>query len=86
MLRIYVYSQCVDDILWDNVRGNFRGDYRIQDVELSLNISATLPFTMMDKVLMLMGDVEIGLIPAPLPHTIQLSLVYCWVYLFMVPK
>ena len=37
----------------------------------------------MYKVLMVMGEVDIGLIPAPLPPIIQVCLVNHWVFLVM---
>ena len=38
-----------------------------EDVEVVLNKSSTLTYKMMDKVLVVMGEVDIGLIPAPRP-------------------
>ena len=38
---------------------------------------------MEDKVLMVMGEMYIGLTPAPLPPITQVILLYCWVFLFM---
>ena len=35
----------------------------MEDVEVGLKISATLPFTMMEKALMVIGEVYIGLRP-----------------------
>ena len=45
-------------------------------MEVGLKISATLPFTMIDKVLMMMGDMDIGLIPYTLPIIIRAGLLY----------
>ena len=47
------------------------------EVELGLNRPTTLPFTIVDKDLMLKGEVDIGLIPDTLPTTTQLAVVYC---------
>ena len=52
--------------------------------EVGLKILATIPFKMMKIVLMAMGEVDIGLIPAPLPTIIQVSLIYRWDFIFMV--
>ena len=46
----------------------------MDDVDLCLKIPATLTFTIMEKLLMLMGKVDIGLIPFPLPYIIQVDL------------
>ena len=43
----------------------------VQDVEVCLNISVTLPFAIMYKVLMVMGEADLGLIPSLLPKRIQ---------------
>ena len=56
----------------------------MEDLDLGLKIPACITFTILEKVLMVMGDVEIGLRPAPLPHMIQVGLLDHWVYLDMV--
>ena len=43
----------------------------VQDVEVGIRILANIPFTMMDKVFMVMVEVGIGIIPAPIPPIIQ---------------
>ena len=48
----------------------------VQDVEVGINRSATLPFTITQKVLMAMGEVYLGLILDPIPPIIQVCLVY----------
>ena len=48
-------------------------------VGVGIQISATLPFIMTEKVLMVMVEVDIGLIPSPLPTIIQVSFVDIWV-------
>ena len=58
----------------------------MEDVELGLKRSATLPFTITEKVLMFMGEVDIGLRPAILPPIIQVSLVDHWIFLFVVMR
>ena len=42
----------------------------MEDVYLGLKISATIPFTIVDKLLMVMGEVDIGIIPSPIPPII----------------
>ena len=58
----------------------------VQDVEVGFRILATLPFTIMDKVLVVMVKVGIGIIPDPLPHIIQVILVdHCsFIFMFMI--
>ena len=56
----------------------------IQEVDLDLKRPATLPFTIVQKVLMVMVEVDIGLKPSTLSPTIQVGLVYFCVYMFMV--
>ena len=48
----------------------------IEDAYLGLKRPATLTFTIVEKVLMVMGEVDIGIIPSPPPHIIQVILVY----------
>ena len=52
-------------------------------VEVGLNISSTIPFTMMDKVFMVVVEVDIVLILAPIPPIIQVILVDTWVLIFV---
>ena len=58
----------------------------MEDVYLGLKRPATLPFSITGKVLMVMVELDIGLIPAPIPPTIQVSLVGRWVFLFVVMR
>ena len=58
----------------------------VQDVEVGLKRSATLPLIIMDKVLMVLGELGIGLRPAPLPPIIQVFLVDHWFLIAMVVK
>ena len=58
----------------------------MEDVDLGLKIPATLPFTIVEKVLMVMGEADIGLRPSPLPAIIQVGLVYFRVYLLMIVR
>ena len=53
----------------------------VQDVEFGLNRSATLPFTTMEKLLMVMVEVDIGLRSSPLPPIIQVILLDYWVFI-----
>ena len=45
---------------------------------------ATIIFTIVEKVLMVMGEAEIGLITATLPPIIQVAMVDFWVYLLLL--
>ena len=56
----------------------------VQDVEVCLNRSATISFTMMEKALIVMVKVYKGIRPALIPTIIQVILVYHWVFLLMV--
>ena len=47
----------------------------LQDVEVGIKRSANLTFTIMEKVLMAMGESDIGIITAPLPLIIHMILV-----------
>ena len=56
----------------------------MEDLEVGLNRSGTITFTITEKVLLLVtGEVDIGLRPDPLPPIIQVSKVYCWIFLFV---
>ena len=57
---------------------------KVQDMEVALNRSTTLPCSMMDKVLMDMGEVDLGHVPALLPPIIQVILVYHMTFIVMV--
>ena len=48
-----------------------------EDVDVCLKRPVTLNFTITDKVLMVMREVDIGLIPSSLPPIIYIILVYC---------
>ena len=56
----------------------------MEDVDLGLNILATLLFTIVEKVLIVMGEVDIGPRPSNLPPIIQVGLVDHLVSLLMV--
>ena len=56
----------------------------MQYMKVSLNRSATVPFTIMERVLIVMVEVDLCLRPSPLPTTIQLCLVDHWVFIIMV--
>ena len=56
----------------------------VQDVEVGLNISATLIFTIMDKIFMVVVEVDLGTIPAPLHPIIHVCLLYPWGFIAMV--
>ena len=56
----------------------------MEDMDLGINIQDTFPLIMVYKVFMVIVEVDIGLIPSPIPPTIQVSLVDCSLYMFMV--
>ena len=53
-------------------------------MDLGIKRAFTLHFKIVEKVLIVMREVGIGIIPYPLPTIIQLILVYHWVHMFMV--
>ena len=55
----------------------------MEDVYLGFIRPASITFKIMEKVLMEMVEVDIGLRPSPLSTIIQVRLVYHWVYLFI---
>ena len=58
----------------------------MEDGYLGLKRLATLLFKAMDTVFMVMVEVDIGIIPDPLPPIIQVILVDFWVFLFVVMR
>ena len=56
----------------------------MKDVEVGLNISSTLPFTMLYKVLMVRGEVYICLRPSLIHTIIQVILLDHWIFIVMV--
>ena len=60
--------------------------FTMEDMEVDINKSATINFTTTEKVLMVMGEVDIGLRPAPFPPIIKVILLDFWVFLFMVMR
>ena len=58
----------------------------VQDLEVGLKRSATLPFILMEKVFMVMGEVYICLIPAPLPPIIHVVFLDHWFLIVMSIK
>ena len=55
----------------------------MEAVDLDLKIPATLTFTIVEKMFIVMGEVNIGIRPANIPPMIQMGLVYHWFSLFM---
>ena len=53
-------------------------------VGLGFKRPATLTFKIVDKVLMMMGDIDIGLRPATFPTITQLEMLACWVSIFIL--
>ena len=56
----------------------------VQDLEVGLKISTFLYFKITEKVLIVIGGVDIGLKPAPVPTIIQVVLVDNWGFIVMV--
>ena len=56
----------------------------VQDVEVGMKRSVTLICSMLEKVLIVMLEVDIGLRPALLPPVIQVILVYHHVFIVML--
>ena len=56
----------------------------VKYMEVGLKRSADTPFTMMDKLLMVMGEMDLGLRPDPLTPIIQVCLVDNWVLIVRV--
>ena len=56
----------------------------MKDVEVGLNRSSTIPFKMLYKVLMVMGEVYICLRPSLIPTIIQVILVDHWDFIVIV--
>ena len=56
----------------------------VQAVEVGLKRCTTITCSIMEKVLMVMGEVDLGIRPALLPTTMQVFLVYHQVFIVMV--
>ena len=56
----------------------------VEDVYLCLNTTYIIPFKITEKLLVVMGEVDIGIITDPISTIIQVILVYCWVYMLLV--
>ena len=56
----------------------------VQDVEVVMKRSTTLPCSMLDEVLMAVGEGDLGLLPSLLPPIIQVILVDHQVFIVMV--
>ena len=54
------------------------------DVDLGLNIQVNSPLTILENLLVAMGEVDIGPIPATLPPITQVTMVYCCAYLVLL--
>ena len=55
----------------------------MEDMDLGLKRPSTLPFTIIEKLFMVMGEVAIGIVPSFLPTVIPVAVVYCWSFLFI---
>ena len=56
----------------------------VEDVDSDIKRLDTLTFKIVDKVLMVVREMDIGIRSYPLPPIIQVGLVQCWFYLFVV--
>ena len=56
----------------------------MQYMKVGLKRSSTCPFSMSDKVLIVLGEVYLGIRPALLPPIIQVIMVYQLVFIVMV--
>ena len=55
-----------------------------EEVDLGLNRLATILFTTTDKMLIVMGEVDIGLRTATLPPINQVILLYYWYFMLLL--
>ena len=53
----------------------------IEDMDLGLKRPETIILKIVDKVLIVMVEVDIGLRPATLPHITQVNVLYCCFYM-----
>ena len=58
----------------------------IEDVDLGLKRPATFTFTIVEKVLMMMGEVDVGLSTSSIHSITHVGLLDCWVYPFMAMR
>ena len=58
----------------------------MEDMDLGLKIPANITFTIIEKVLVVTVEVDIGLILDPFPIINQVRLVNCRVFMFMVMR
>ena len=56
----------------------------VEDVYLCLNTTYIIPFKITEKLLVVMGEVDIGIITYPISIIIQVVLEYFWVYMLLV--
>ena len=54
------------------------------DVDIGLKRPATITLTILEKLLTVIGEVDIGPIKATLTPIIQVTMVYCCVYLLIL--
>ena len=54
------------------------------DVDLGIKILATIILAIWEKLLMVMGEVDIGTRPDTLPPITQMIMVYCCIYLLII--
>ena len=54
-----------------------------EEMDLGLKRPATITFTIMEKVLMVIGDMDIGIRPPTIPTMTHAGLANCWVSLLL---
>ena len=57
---------------------------KVKDMEVGLKRSTTLPCSMLEKVFMALGEIDLGIVPALLPPIIQLIMVDHLVFIVML--
>ena len=67
---IYLFILAIWIILFTNMKNVILG-VMVQDVEVGHNRSATIHFTMMEKLFFVMGEVDLGMRPDTLPPIMQ---------------
>ena len=53
-------------------------------LDLAIKRPATLLFSIMEKMFVVMGEVNVGPRPANISPIIQMTIIYCWIYLLLL--
>ena len=56
----------------------------VEDGDLGLKIPANIPLSIVDKLLTVYVEVDLGSIPATLPPVTKFAVVYCCIYLLLI--